>query len=318
MRITSITHVSSSEAFGGEYDVVLCSSGFESRATFVASRLDKNSAIIQSRKALAFNDRQTKARKRNDHQLRELGYELIASDGNDLNAIPRLLARAMDRSRGRCMTMLVDISSMTRAWYAGLLTFLNDSPAQELGIDVTFTYVPGHFSAPPQESAPLVAVDFLRGFCGVEDPSKPSALVIGLGYEQGRASAVVDMQDPDLTFVWIASPGADERYIASVKANNEGLLKQLTSNHIIHYPLHSLEQTTARLESLCVGLQSTHRVEIAPLGPKPFSLAALLVACAVPGVAVWRATAGVSGDVIDRLPSEEFSGLLVSFRPAQE
>jgi hypothetical protein len=71
------------------------------------------------------------------------------------------------------------------------------------------------------------------------------------------------------------------------------------AERIFRYPISDFVTTSLTLSSLIVPLKESHRTILAPLGPKPFSLACLVQAIVNPEVDVWRISGGISNKPID-------------------
>ena len=106
-----------------EFDLVICSSGYETRATFLIEKFKINS---KRKVALLFDDKIDKFnRRRNDSIFKENGYELIQSNGDFGIEINKLLDDTILECKGN-VSILIDYSSMTRIWYASILKYLKN------------------------------------------------------------------------------------------------------------------------------------------------------------------------------------------------
>jgi len=291
-----VSEVEESDLMTEPVDLFLVSSGYEERASYSASRL---SQLVARRKvALAFTDRKHElCRLDNDRELSRLGFELIeASGASGAAAVNAIAAAAQESSEGGCR-VLVDYSCMTRVWYAAIVTYLWQHVDKHLIVD--FIYAPSEFSR-PSPARPNKYVEALEGFSGLSSPERPTALVIGLGYESDRALGLVNYVEPAVTVAFLSDPALDERFVEATVEANRPLLRSLSEEHIVRYPLGSLRATAALLESCCLGLLKDHRIILAPLGPKPFGLLSMLLASTHIGIEVWRVSAGEKDNIKSR------------------
>jgi hypothetical protein len=302
MRLTESVQCTIDEVAALDLDLVVAGSGYETRSTFVPSHLARER--IAQGVALGFADRKVLNRHENDHWFGTSGYEMLEAEGNSDSVIRALLSEALVRI-DRPVRVLIDYTSMTRVWYAGALNALRDLTTRAPRVDVYFTYAPSKFSR-PRKPMPNEHIGPVPGFSGLDLPDRRSALVIGLGYEQGRALGLAEYVEAAETFTFHADPALDPKFVEAVLRSNGPLLDRLGPERSFTYPLADLRSTAAKLGSLALGLSGQgYRVILAPLGPKPFSFLCFLLATQYKGLDVWRVSAGTSGKTYDRPPIGE-------------
>ncbi len=283
-----------------EYDLIVCASGYESRASHLASQLkSKNSRRI----VFGFEEHSnTPTRKVNDARFSELEFEPRMLSEKDSLEAKREYLELLSLLGDRESKILIDISSMTRAWYGGFVQAL--WTARDLKtITTTFAYVPAAYSRPPNYP-PNEVVKPVLGFRGLEPANKPTALVIGLGQDPDRALGIKEELDPALTVLFHANPGTDRRYDKAVASANKGLFELVPQEYQLPYPIQDTTFTFAILESLCRGLLRDFRVVLTSFGPKIFGLICFLMAARYEGISVWRVSAGSRNIVIDHRPGK--------------
>lgn len=301
MKLTESYQVELSDVSKVEFDLIVGASGYESRATFIPSEL-QNLGVAATRKvALTFPDRVTLSRPANDAQFAQLGYTITPADGNSPAVIQAVLRDTLSEVGRRTWNILIDYTSMTRVWYAGVLDLLRSSPIGCDELNVYFTYAPSEFSA-PVESAPNAHVEPIPGFAGLALPDRQTALIIGLGYERDRAIGLTEYVEPAEIFAFYADPPLDQRFLDAVLENNSDFLARLGEERTFTYPLDDLRVTAAKLSSLCgILTESGYRVILAPLGPKPFAFLCFLLAAQYRQLDVWRVSTGTGGATYDRV-----------------
>ena len=282
------------------YDCCLFASGYEERATAVARTV----AEASSRTVVwAFKDHlQAGHRVANDEYLRTLSTEFVSLDGNDDDAADRaarsLLSGGLTQSGGK---ILVDISSMTRCWYGAVIRALMDASSLSR-LEVTFAYTPGAYRPPPETRPLNEIVGPVLGFAGLAFPDAPSALLMGLGYEPGRAMGVLAEIDPTVTLCLYADPGTDERFVGDVMKANGDLVRAVDPTEWGKYPLHDPFLTFHLLDAACNALGRQGQIVLTNNGPKLFGLLCFLVATRYRDVSVWRISSGKAGEPVDRAP----------------
>jgi hypothetical protein len=309
MRLTKAEQVFfEAGAFAG-FDLCLVGCGYESRSAFLAERLEQ--AHARSRIALAFTERKVLSRKRNEKTLRKLGYKEHGATGNDMSEVKPVLDAALDMNADRA-AIFIDYSCMTRVWYAGILEYFRKLNAGLKNVELFFAYAAASYAKPAGPS-PNAFMGPMPGFVRLAAPDRGSALVIGLGYETERALGLVEYVEAASTYAFYTEPAIDCSYVNTVKRNNKLLFDRLGSDRLIPFPLADLRTTGVLLSSLCLGLSRRHRVILAPLGPKPFSLLCLLLAIQFDSLDVWRVSSGQQQAPVDRKPTGDVILCKVTF-----
>jgi hypothetical protein len=299
MRLVSTRQVGASETLTDSYDVFIAASGYEARATYAFTTLSV--ASVARKIAFGFSDRPTGRRKVNDAIFDSGDVKVIPIDGNSGTAARQHTVGLLDDIKSETARVLVDYSSMTRSWYAGIIEGILATKTKR-NVTCVFSYSPASYS-PPSPPAPNAIAGPISGFCSLDVPDKPSALVIGLGYERERALGILEYIDPAVAFAFYTEPAIDERYTACVVQNNRPLLDLLGRDKIFRHPLSDLQRAASLLTSLYSALSEDYRVILAPLGVKPFSLLCLLLASRFLDVDVWRVSPGERGAMHVREPA---------------
>jgi len=298
MKLESVWQCHVKDVGNSAFDLILVASGYELRAPHVAKMLQDVEA--KRRLALGFSDRLVLAREDNDKIFRELGFEIEMAEGDDGHAVEVAIEAASEEG-GNTVRMLCDITSMTRVWYASLIKALRARSCLGRRIELYFTYTPSGFTK-PQTARPNTFMGAIDGFGGLAMPDRRTALILGLGYEAQRALGLFDYVEPAVAYAFLADPAIDPAFVSAAMRANDTLIQRLPDNHLVRYDFQNLFSTATKLASLCSGLVEDHRVIVAPLGPKPFTLLALLLAIRFPGIDVWRVSAGAEGNVYERPP----------------
>jgi hypothetical protein len=116
-------------------------------------------------------------------------------------------------------------------------------------------------------------------------PEKPIELVIGLGYERGKAMGAAEFLEPRDT--WLFVPESPEHeYLKEVRDQNHELLQEREDNLLTYGVLQPVDAFHTLL-SLVRGMRQVARPILLPFGPKIFFGVSLLVAMILEEAAVW-------------------------------
>lgn len=187
-----------------------------------------------------------------------------------------------------CLSIIIDYSSMSRLLYGSFLKSCFEYSGKTK-IKLCFIYNVAKPSPPPETQS--FHFEPMPDYCRIRLPQNPTALIIGLGYEEGRAYSLKDYFDAEVVNVFRTDKRSSVDYYELVDKNNDRLLRQIAlseSSLIFEYSLDNIDYTHKVLSNLCQDLSEHYRVVIAPCGPKPFTLISLLVALRLGSVDVWR------------------------------
>lgn len=290
------------------YDLVICSLGYESRASHAAKTLNPNSA---NRKAFAFDFSRELSYEANAQWYSDNDYEVI--EATDIVFKDRLihLLNALPKDTA---SILIDVSSFSRFRIATLLcSILKSTPSlsDRVALDVIYssaTYIPPQEDGAPMISAGPVIAD-LAGLPG--DPQYPTSCIIGLGYDEGKAIGAVEYLESGR--VWLFRPlGFDPDFLSAVNRSNADILSQVVESRVFDYRLADPAATYRNLVSIISGAARDSRPVLLPFGPKIFFACASLAAIACyPEASVWRVTAGHLEGAVDRTADGNFCGIEV-------
>jgi hypothetical protein len=306
---------------GRDYDAVVTTLGYEKRARHVAERFAPRSG---QKYALGFKEQQVLSYSENREWYKAAGY--VVEDLTDAEFIDRFkeicarldsTARAISRKGDSCcVTMLLDISSLTRSRLAAVIDHLW-SQTRCCAFSVDFYYTLAQYDPPPQEVLLNSHVGPVTpAFAGwTNDPDRGVAAVVGLGYEEDKALGAVEHVQAVEIWTYIPCSPISQYSTALAKANRT-LLEAVSKDHQLSYTVSNPLNLYTELESLIYRLCQHRNVILFPFGPKIFALCSILAACSHPQAAVWRVSAEGLEDATDRLPSDFVFGLAVSFPPS--
>jgi len=185
--------------------------------------------------------------------------------------------------------VVVDITSFDRARLAKLLLLLFHV-SKSIG-QVRLIYCPRIF-----EPFDVIRFDVVQSFGPVlpeffgsaDGFEKPLSLILGAGYEYGKAVGAIDTLEPDHIYCFRPT-GTDPRFDDHIDQANVNFGFMDNPKNIFKYDLNDAVALYGNLRGL-VEYESVERsVLLLPLGPKLFAAISLLVATVLhPTVMVWR------------------------------
>ncbi len=286
MSIHRVTDLDFAEVAATNYDVAVFSSGYEERCTHVPSSLCRSrsaNAIVLGFKDLS----ESPQRKLHDEFFRqEWGVNAITtSAGNDYK-IQNLLNRLIS-DRVKISRLVVDCSSMSRLWYAGILNWARYGNGGAETI-VDFVYACGKYE---EKNPPMIIEDMVTipGCEGGAFRSQPSVAIFGLGFNGWASLSVLERLEADEVYAFIASPGGSADYPERVRTVNRDFLEEPRVNdQLLELPLKSVEAAYRLLSEVVTPHRRKASVTLVPMGPKPHILASILVSLKFPEVSCMR------------------------------
>lgn len=280
------------------HELRLASCGYESRSIALIDRFVQPAPV---QVALGYNDGQVLSYSSNVTAFRRYRWRLetVDDDGFDEAVRSALIGAIEGRERPRVM---IDISTMNRRRIALCVQAAIEVSASRGSMTVDFVYSPAKFAGVPRDGAPITYFGpVLPRYAGAARSASTSVgAVLGVGYEPARASGILEVLEPKA--VWVFCPvGADRRYYSAMRRANAAILREESSRRIVDYEVGAPTVTFELLEALVSGVTEEHRVVLVPLGPKIFSLLAVLVSeIQERRPAVWRCTSGPFEAPVDR------------------
>jgi hypothetical protein len=202
--------------------------------------------------------------------------------------------------------VLVDVSCLSRQHIAQVFAAAAQIAQTRIAVQLQVAYSLAAFANPPEVWATKNRAirPVHRAFSGwtSEGASAPLDVVVGLGYEKGKALGAVEYLEPRHRWIWTPlSP--ETAYLQQLQKHNRSLLESgLERERFTSYEVMSPVDTFFSLRSLVEGIAKGARPVLLPFGPKVFFAVNLLVAMSVPEAAVWHVS-GERDDYDERSPS---------------
>jgi hypothetical protein len=305
MKIRDLYSYSETELIDSTIDFCIVASGYESRSCSLAKFLSRKENILQ-KMVWGFKEYHSeKSRLKNDEIFKSLSYHFTTFSGSD-SVLPYSIVKTLlgEQDGKERLTFLIDVSAMSRTWYGAIIRALAEVK-YDIPIRTIFAYTPAIWKNEKYEYPPIEVLAPLPGYSSHALPNKPTALIIGLGQEDGRALGLKEHLDPQKYVCFYTSPGIDQHYEDEVIAANSDLLEKLDLNCRYAYNIYDTFGSYKMLESVCNGLIRDYRIVLASMGPKIFGIYCFLLATAKPEISVWRVSSATSQKPIDQKPSKE-------------
>lgn len=295
------------------FQLIICSSGYEKRASHLVEKYSDVIQAIPRRICLCFQDHIELARQYNDNVFKNADFEFILENGDSITNLQTILSSITLIQDTPC-NIIVDYSSMTRVWYAEIVRYFRDIQLTK-EVNIFFSYSFAQFVPSPTTWTVNQHAGPINGFSFLSIPNRPTALILGLGYEKDKAFGLKEYLDAE-PYVFCSDSSFEPEYSNGVEFSNEKLLSQIEPSHIFKYPMNDLKFTEHLLTTLCNDLARKYRIILAPCGPKPFTLLCFLVSAKYMDdfIDVWRISAGSAGTPKDRKARGEILVSKVSFR----
>jgi hypothetical protein len=298
-----------------DFDIIICSSGFETRSTFFYQEYLKNKPWNLAVKfCFCFTDRKVFSKTINDIFFIENGFKLIEVSGITLNDTIdryRIIFSEIKKTR---INVLVDYSSMTKVMYAALIKYLViETQHHTQDIYIYFSYTPSLFTEPLEASSNMYNQP-IPLFPTVELTDKKIALLACLGYEEGKAEGLIEYLQIDNNDIYLfyTAQSKNDLFYEKIKEHNQYLIHKIPTDNQFQYELENVPQVFNLLESLGNYLISKgYRVIIAPLGPKVFSLISILLTVKYKDITILRVSDGIKGSPVDRVPDPNKSFIII-------
>jgi hypothetical protein len=283
-------------------EILIAASGYESRCIALSQKIYQG---VRWKYVIRFKEHKNLSQRAiNDAKFADMRFIAFEAQEGSFHDILGILDKVVHEADNlKSFTVVIDYSCMTKVWYSTILNYFINRRLNAVKISLVFSYTPSRFT-PPQTPMPNGVMGPLPGIFRISASQRPTALILGLGYEKESAKGLMDYLDPKITFAFYSKPALDEQFAEHLERNNCQLLEQLGTMRTFTHPLMDLKATESQLLSLCEGLRQSHRVILAPLGPKPFALLCLLIATKLQDVDVWRVSCGSHGNLYDRAPLE--------------
>lgn len=274
MKIEHVKHLSKEELTHTRFDASIFSSGFEKRASSVAKFLERASLGVPY--TIGFSEfPDIGARRSNDRFFERLEANTFIFGNYGHEEVIRSIVNSPKWPVNKLFNVLIDYSSMSRAWYSLLLDwFLHLDQRSQCRL--IFTYAEGRYTRhfPPKV---IKGIRTVPGCAGQPDPTLQTVAILILGFDPIGALAVLEDLEPDITIAVVAGGTGKEQAKRRAISANKPLLSELRDSPLIELPLLNVQDCVAQLREVCAAYYDRYNIVIVPFGPKTLTLASILV-----------------------------------------
>lgn len=207
----------------------------------------------------------------------------------------------------------VDVSCLPHAVMADILHLISTTESN-FQIEVVVLYSLAQFTLPGSLVYANESIEPVHQyFAGWSSPeTKPTSLVLGLGYEPNKAEGASEYFEPSDQWVFIPSSPIPA-FLIEVHNNNSNLIKKTPQDRTIEYNVADPEVTYGQLALVISALAKKSNPVLLPFGPKIFFFLCLVQCLAHPEVGVWRVTGVEDRGSQDIVSSEHVIGVRCVF-----
>ncbi|HKK61095.1 MAG TPA: hypothetical protein VJ951_00965 [Bacteroidales bacterium] len=281
MELTDVIHATDQDLNSFKADIFIAATGYEKRSTRIPelyTNSDAEKIVISS-----LEYKNDLSRKENDLYFKKCGFRFVNASMLKAPDFKLILGEQINDG----VKILIDITSMPGIWYH---SFFNYVLQQRLSkhIEIRATYVPSAFQPPSRpgkkiqlKESPKIIDQNIR-----KKKDKNTALIMGLGSEKSICNKIYEIIQPDLTHLLYADPATDVKYVEKVLVNNHTVISKTPIRNLNSYPLYNSKMIYDFLIDLIMPLRLDMQVIIVPMGPKIFTLMAVLIQLSYPDIEV--------------------------------
>lgn len=260
-------------SYPSDIDILICSCGYEERCTYFASQFVLSD--IPSKLVYKFNSPSDDRIAKHESFFKEKGFEIYKTEDDAQKWIREPFLDHLKKYIGKKtdLKVAIDISSMTRSWYAALMKTITQYDMPYSKIYCYYYYVESIQKRNKQLSS--LTVQPIPGYSNIVVPEKPTALIIGMG----NMSEVVN---------YLVEYFSAERVYCFYNSDKGSSLNKAEVTKWFYYDVHDLAHAFMDLWDLCKSLVNDYRIMVVPCGPKPFTLVSLLLNYILREVEIWK------------------------------
>ncbi len=312
MNLTKTQQINIEEINQLNFDIAFFSCGYEKRSSFLFG--SKKINCLNNKVFVFDNDDRLNIKSNKAIFEKSKSCSFIYSNGESQMDICKTLNVFFENfPNQKEVNILIDYSSMTKVWFSSFLNYFMNLNFNEKLINLYYSYSHSKYTPPMNDNDYGISVEPVSGFCNISLPDKPTALIIGLGYDKKMAIGLSQYLDAE-SYIFYSDDSYSKDFSNSVKEENRELLMEVKEDNVYLYPIMDLTTTENILHSLLVDLLQTNRIVLAPCGPKIFTLICLTESIKLENVDVWRISSSKNRiDVSDKLPDGSISVYKVTF-----
>ncbi|OXX36483.1 hypothetical protein B9J90_08050 [Vibrio sp. V09_P4A23P171] len=284
MNNLHVDDLSIGELSQSKYDIALFSCGYEERCIDVATRLNNDN--IENVIVLAFDQH-----KEDSVRVDSLNYfaenwsnfQLLEISQREISSIQKKLSEIIGSLHRKEIKILIDYTSMSRAWYAAVLNYLVNFCEVKVTVDLTYaTAVYKNLDL----NVELGELRVIPGCEGISLTKRHNAAIFMLGFDRYGPQRLYNLLNPNKCFGIMAAPAASYDYENTCLEKNKDFISHYLGGEdkLIKLPINSIATCYDNMSQMLSPLRSEYNVSIIPFGPKPHILTAILCSFNYPNV----------------------------------
>ncbi|MCK5135507.1 MAG: hypothetical protein KAR19_06930 [Bacteroidales bacterium] len=270
MELSSIHHIDSEKIHDFDPDLFITTLGYETRCTTIA-RLFEDRDCRKIALSHSYNHLKEFSYEKNLDYFNERNYEIIPVE----TAVPDL-GVILKHLPEENINIIFDCTSMSQRWYYEFFRWFTEDQVDYASANLRFVYTMANYVDP----GPAQKVKRIKEFLKTEERTrrkKKRALILGLGHEENVCEAIYNIVKPDLLYLYYADPPVDKQFVEKVFVNNHALINATPIRNLIAYPLRNGQLIYQSLIDTILPLRNEYEITLVPVGPKIFSVVAMLV-----------------------------------------
>ncbi|EIV1853394.1 hypothetical protein ACHELK_003149 [Vibrio vulnificus] len=281
------------------YDLAIVGLGYESRAITTCNSVKDN---LNSIIAVGYREHTSAYSYKSNYSFyQELNANII--EENDQELFKKLHSIINTDWANRQINCLLDITVMSRTRLATILMLLMENLKK--GSTIRICYELAEYSSPSKEISPIrkigPIIESLSGSMG--DIELPSSIVLGLGYELGKAIGISNYLDTEQQYLLIPK-SIDSRFEDDIYSNNKSLIESTSKNCIFEYDVCNPYVSYLNLRELLIAISEVSRPIVVPLGPKILSALCVILSKEMDySLPIWRVSSEHNEVPVDRRSS---------------
>lgn len=284
MNKLHVDDLSIGELIQSKYDIALFSCGYEERCIDVASRLHKDN--IDNVIVLAFDQHKedlVRIDSLNYFSESWTDFKLLEISQREISEIQKSLSEIIKKINAAELKVLIDYTSMSRAWYAAILNYLVNFCNLRVTVDLIYaTAVYKNLDL----NVELGELRIIPGCEGISLTKRHNAAIFMLGFDKYGPQRLYNLLNPNKCFGIMAAPAATYDYENTCLEKNKDFISHYLGGEdkLIKLPINSIATCYDNMSQMLSPLRSEYNVSIIPFGPKPHILAAILCSFNYPNV----------------------------------
>ncbi|HDZ3753324.1 TPA: hypothetical protein RSW64_003580, partial [Vibrio cholerae] len=269
MNKLHVDDLSIGELSQAKYDIALFSCGYEERCIDVATRLKNHN--IENVIVLAFDQHQedpVRVESLNYFSEKWSNFQLLEISQREISSIQKKLSEIIFSLHRNDIKILIDYTSMSRAWYAAILNYLVNFCELKVTIDLTYaTAVYKNLDL----NVELGELRIIPGCEGISLTKRHNAAIFMLGFDRYGPQRLYNLLNPNKCFGIMAAPAATYDYENTCLEKNKDFISHYLGGEdkLIKLPINSIATCYDNMSQMLSPLRSEYNVSIIPFGPKP-------------------------------------------------